>query len=568
LTSGQELVVALPKAETDGLVMQVINNPAAAYITAFVQGNYEPNSLLLVSQTRGIINYMIQGALTNGVWGVRIPKENLISGINHITVLTRDGMPLLERLVFIQKEDKLRLELEKSGSLLPREKLNLTLNSQFSSRPMKGSFSVSVVDADQVTDETLNSGTIYSSLMLTSDLQGKIFQPGYYFKDQESETLEHLDLVMLTHGWRRFSWKDVLDGELPKSNFFIEKGINIEGQVKDQESTKKGLSGGKITAMIGEGIEIVTSEFGPNGRFIFTELDYQDTVNVTITAYDTRMRNFVDVEIFDPQKTVLEVNPAFPDQIIWSEGLAASFQERNLFKELNEERDVVDLEGVTVEAEIYKKEVEEVQKIYGSGDVTIDPDKIPGSVAFTNIFQMIQGRVAGVQVFVSGFDVSVRIRGVGSINAGTTPLYLLDNVPVDASTLNQVNPRDVQSIDVFKDPAKAAIFGSQGANGVIAVYTKRGAGISSVSVGGTLVTRYGGYSAPREFYSPKYDTKTPENAITDKRATVYWNPLLETDEQGKARIEYYNSDASKRHLLIIEGIDAEGHLGRLVKILE
>jgi hypothetical protein len=87
------------------LVVQVVNNPGAAFITVFVQGEYNPNSLLLVSQTRGVINYMIQGALANGVWGVRIPKENLISGINHITVLSTDGKPLLERLIFVQKDD-------------------------------------------------------------------------------------------------------------------------------------------------------------------------------------------------------------------------------------------------------------------------------------------------------------------------------------------------------------------------------------------------------------------------------------------------------------------------------
>ncbi|HAS58463.1 MAG TPA: colicin receptor, partial [Algoriphagus sp.] len=98
---------------------------------------------------------------------------------------------------------------------------------------------------------------------------------------------------------------------------------------------------------------------------------------------------------------------------------------------------------------------EEVQKIYGPGDVSIDPEKIPGSVGFTNVFQLIQGRVSGVKVFVSGLDVSVQIRGVGSINAGTGPLYLLDNIPVDANTLLQVNPRDVASVDVFKDPARA-----------------------------------------------------------------------------------------------------------------
>jgi TonB-dependent SusC/RagA subfamily outer membrane receptor len=564
--TGQQRAVDLPKADTDGLILQVVNNPAAGYITAFVQGNYEPNSLLLVSQTRGIINYIIQGSLANGVWGVRIPKENLISGINQITIFSGDGKPLLERLLFFQKEDRLQLDLSQTGAISVREKLNLQLKSSANGQAIPGSFSISIVDADQAGDENL-AGDIFSNLLLTSDLHGSIYRPGHYFKDLEKSTHEALDLVMLTHGWRRFEWSQVLAGELPKIEHFIERGINIEGQVTDQEETKKGLGGGKITALVGEGVEIVSSEYGPNGRFIFRDMDYLDSAQVTITAEDNRLRNFINVAVEQPKSVFNSLHGKYPNQISWPEGLVATYQERNFMKQLNEDQNVMDLEGVTVEAQTIEKEEEEIRKIYGAGDVTIDPEKIPASVGFTNVFQLIQGRVSGVQVVVNGLSASVTIRGVGSLSSGTEPLYLLDNIPVDAGTLLQVSPRDVANVDVFKDPAKTAIFGAQGANGVIAVYTKTGAGVS-VSVGGTLVTRYGGYSVPREFYQPKYDTKSTATAATDKRATIYWNPLVKTDANGAVSLDYFNTDVAKRQLLILEGMDAEGRLGRIVRILE
>jgi TonB-dependent SusC/RagA subfamily outer membrane receptor len=566
--TGEQRSVSLPKAEAQGLVVQVVNNPSASFVTVFVQGEYEPNSLLLVSQTRGVINYMIQGALATGVWGVRIPKENLITGINHITILSSEGKPLLERLIFVQKNDFLKLELTTSGTINPRGKIGLNLSSLFENQPLSGTFSMAVTDADQVSNESDTFGSIFSSLLLTSDLRGKIHQPGYYFKDQETETLELLDLVMLTHGWRRFSWDDVMAGKLPEIEHFIERGINIEGQVKEQTETKKGLGGGKINAILGDGVEIVASEFGPNGRFIFTELDYQDSVTVTITAVDNRVKTLVDVSIIEPDAVFTNIEGEYPNQIVWPEGLAATFAERNLLQQMKEDQNILDLEGVTVEGKTIEREDEEIRKMYGTGDVTINPDKIPGNIAFTNVFQLIQGRVSGVQVFVSGLAVSVRIRGVGSANAGTDPLYLLDNAPVDAGTLLQINPRDVSSIDVFKDPARAAVFGAQGANGVIAVYTKTGAGMNYRSVGGTLVSKYGGYASPREFYSPKYDEKTAENAITDSRATIYWNPSIKTDASGKAKLEFYNTDAAKRQLIIVEGMDSKGRLGRVVKVIE
>jgi len=566
--TGETRSILLPKVDSEGLVVQVVNNPGASFVTVFVQGEYDPNSLLLVSQTRGVINYMIQGMLANGVWGVRIPKENLISGINHITVLSSEGKPLLERLIFVQKDDFLNLELSSSSPVNPRGKTLLNLSTAFENQPIQGSFSIAVSDADQVSDQSDEFGSIFSSLLLTSDLRGRIYQPGYYFKDQEAETLEFLDLVMLTHGWRRFTWDDVIANKLPEITNFIERGINIEGQITEQQETKKGLSGGKVNAVIGDGIEIISSEYGRNGRFIFTELDYQDSVTVTITAEDSRVKKLVDVSLIKPEAVFSKISGVYPKEIVWPAALVATFAERNMLQQLNEDQNILDLEGVTVEATTIQKEDEEIRKIYGVGDVTINPDKIPGAIAFTNVFQLIQGRVSGVQVFVSGLSVSVLIRGVGSANAGTEPLFLLDNIPVDAQTLLQINPRDVESVDVFKDPARAAIFGAQGANGVIAVYTKFGAGVSTISVGGTLVSQYGGYDSPREFYAPKYDERTAENAATDSRATIYWNPTIKTDATGKAQIEFFNSDAAKRQLIIVEGMDAEGRLGRAVKVIQ
>ncbi len=566
--TGQERSLSLPKVDSEGVVIQVINNPVASYVTAFVQGTYEPNSLLLISQTRGIINYMIQGSLANGVWGVRIPKENLISGINHITVMDSKGNALLERLLFVQPINPIQLELTKIGNLSPREKISINLKSTATGNAVAGSFSIAVLDAQQIGAEMDLAETIFSNLLLTSDLKGSIYQPARYFLDSKPETLEDLDLVMLTHGWRRFNWKDVLAGNFQKVEHFIERGINMEGTVTDQEQTKKGLGGGKITALVGEGIEIVSSEFGPNGRFIFRDLEYLDSAKVTITAEDSRLKNFIDVEVIRPEAVFNEVGGKYPNEIIWPAELVATYRERNMMRQLNSDQDIIDLQGVTVEAKTIEREEEEIKKIYGAGDVTLDPSKIPSSVGFTNVFQLIQGRVSGVQVFVSGLSVSVTIRGVGSLGgAGTQPLYLLDNAPVEASTLLNISPRDIANVDVFKDPAKTAIFGAQGANGVIAVYTKTGSGFGR-SVGGTLVTNYGGYSVPKEFYIPKYDTKTVENSVKDARATIYWNPILSTDDNGQAKVEFFNSDLAKKQLIIIEGITLDGRLARLVRILE
>lgn len=90
--------------------------------------------------------------------------------------------------------------------------------------------------------------------------------------------------------------------------------------------------------------------------------------------------------------------------------------------------------------------------------------------------QALQGQMAGVSVRNTsgspGSDITINVRGVASINGVSTPLYVVDGVPID--NLSGINPSDIQRIDVLKDAASAAIYGSRGSNGVVIVTTKKG----------------------------------------------------------------------------------------------
>ena len=102
---------------------------------------------------------------------------------------------------------------------------------------------------------------------------------------------------------------------------------------------------------------------------------------------------------------------------------------------------------------------------------TLDVSEILQDNPTATLAEMLQGRVAGVQV-VNG---RIRIRGVNSIQGNNEPLIVLDGIPlaVDPFT-SYVNPHDIQSINVLKDAASTAIYGSRGANGVIEIKTKKG----------------------------------------------------------------------------------------------
>ncbi len=94
----------------------------------------------------------------------------------------------------------------------------------------------------------------------------------------------------------------------------------------------------------------------------------------------------------------------------------------------------------------------------------------------TNVFEALQGQVAGVQIVTNsgapGEGASVRVRGTSTFGAGVDPLYVVDGIPVESADM--VNPYDIESVEILKDAASAAIYGSRSANGVVLITTKQG----------------------------------------------------------------------------------------------
>jgi len=124
-----------------------------------------------------------------------------------------------------------------------------------------------------------------------------------------------------------------------------------------------------------------------------------------------------------------------------------------------------------------------------------------------NAIEAIKGRVPGVDIVTTGNKpgdgVRVRLRGERSLRASNDPLYVLDGIPM-AGGIGDLNPRDIESMEVLKDASATAIYGSRGANGVVLITTRHG------SAGATHITydSYGGYQAPlrrvRLFNGPEF----------------------------------------------------------------
>ena len=107
---------------------------------------------------------------------------------------------------------------------------------------------------------------------------------------------------------------------------------------------------------------------------------------------------------------------------------------------------------------------------------SIKSEELSGYVG-SSIEQTISGLVPGVRIQTSdatpGGDINVEVRGIGTVTAGSEPLYIVDGIPMEGG-LSAVNPDDVSNIQILKDAASTAVYGSRGANGVILITTKRG----------------------------------------------------------------------------------------------
>ncbi len=114
------------------------------------------------------------------------------------------------------------------------------------------------------------------------------------------------------------------------------------------------------------------------------------------------------------------------------------------------------------------------------GSVAVVGEKQLENIPTATFVDALQGQVPGLNIFSNSGDPSstdnaIRIRGVNSLNAGNTPLFILDGAPVSSSVFTTLNPNDIKSVTVLKDAASVAIYGSRAANGVIVITSKRGA---------------------------------------------------------------------------------------------
>jgi len=335
--------------------------------------------------------------------------------------------------------------------------------------------------------------------------------------------------------------------------YYMERGISFRGVVKDSKGVPTAC---KLEIVQGNMDNLISMETDEHGEFLVTGLNYMDSL---VFAFKPMIKKG---KILDR----VEMTPRdVPPFAIDSKPLALNYRKENALQRIQNtyqpEENVRLLKAVEVKSTSTAANAQEQSsRIYGTPDYVVKGENITGTAAGSNFLIGLQGKVPGLQVYETkddgGFSVvRVKIRGGSSSFAGNTdPLILVDGVPFpDAQSIGGLSPAVVDRVEVVTRASSQ--FGSRGANGLIAIYTK-----TSYNLDGTknyLSHKIKGYDKPRSFYSPEYATEKDRDN-PDFRTTIFWKPNVKTDASGNVSVSFYAADLATRYRIVVEGITEQG----------
>ncbi|WP_416866264.1 MAG: TonB-dependent receptor plug domain-containing protein [Imperialibacter sp.] len=579
----EKMQVPLPTAKPSGYVM-TMTNVSPKYVTLKVEGagGESTDGGAVVGHVRGVVFLTLPASDGQPLQGL-IPKENLPEGVAQFTFFDKKGQPQAERIVYIDQPDK-RPVARVDGlqaTYKKRSKVDLAIMMAEADAASTSHLSVAVVDKSKVQFDP-HSDDIVSYLLMTSDIKGDIENPGYYFDEDNKDRVPALDNLMLTQGWRRFTWKDIMEDKKPDINHLVEPGFSIAGRVTDFFFPSKPVkSKVTITGTEADGdLWSAETEADDDGYFLFTALDIDDTARVVIqTPNEKKMskkggkKDFVEggnvnlatkIVVNETKSPEIKYGEMAVEELVSSKAIAAYLEEARKVREVEAafaKQDVVILDEMQVEGERVRtgERFNKPGMTYKRPTRRVDVDSISRTTQFLSIFEVFIGRTPGVRVVGSYPNYDLIIRGSSSLQGGSiNPLYVLNGSIVDASFINTIPVDRVDFVDVLTGTG-ATMYGSMGAGGVVAVYLKDGSEVDESFVPkGSLGMIHPGFYHAREFYTPDYSTKKESHVRTDIRPTLYWKGGLKTAEGVPAKLEFYTSDVASTFEVRVEGITEDG----------
>ena len=566
-------LVEAPKTEGVALSIKATNDKALVLVqrTPGVADNYKKLNLWVhLNQT---LYYKVSiNASERTAINAQIPIDELPTGLLQFTLFTDDFMPIAERILFVNNRLH-EFNAKVSLPLVNVDKRGKNVVDIYVADTAFTNMSLSVTDANISIPET---NSIFSDLLLSSEIKGKVYNPAYYLTSDADSITANLDLVMMTNGWRKFDWEKLKAGMMPKLSYPKENDyLKIAGKVYGVKPNMSAvpLQLNFIVTAKDSSKQFLFAPVDREGNFEVKNMFFYDTVRVYYNFNgNSKLTDVTQVQMYNgllrqvAKKTVL---PNRNPLAVWGDSLAR-VKMNYIFNEqekLRKSMASATLQEVTVKAKA-KSNLQVMEEKYASGlfsggdgysfDMS-EEGKLSGGI---DILTYLQGRVAGLLITGSGSSATLNWRGAAPdlyLNEMKSQIDMIQSVPV----------QDIAYVKVFRPPFFGS--GGGGAGGAIAVYTKKGtdgrkAEPNARSLENTIL---GGYSKFKDFFNPAYDKPNENNYDADIRSTIYWNPFVLTNKKSpRIRIQFFNNDITKKFLLVLEGVNGDGKMTRVVKLID
>lgn len=578
---GIEHRTGLPAVRSIGVVLRALpgNQKVLFSVARSAEGGPEQKHLTIIAHMHQHLVYKAKVNLEdNFMSGGTIPTGQLPSGVLQLTIFNENLLPVSERVIFVNNHEylfkpEMALQLK---SVIRRGKNSLMISVPDT---LRSNLSLSVTDA--TADGMFPSeDNIVSRLLLTGDLKGKVHNPYYYFSSTGDSLVSQLDLVMLTHGWRRFKWESLVRGQVPviknPEQDYLSMRVEVLGvdpyKIAKDESINVIMSKKDSSTQMYSIPHISGTRFGVTGLVFYDTVKAYYMFNVNHALSNQAAVTF-NTGLVPTLRSVKPLSKAFEG---WTaEDSAYLRRNRYIAQEQARVQPVDDakvktLTTVTKTARV-KTDKEKLEERYTSGlfaggdAYTYDLVNDPLAAAMPDIFTYLQGKVPGLQITTSGQPGGAP----GLTWRGGRPSLFLNEMQTDAQQLQSVPVTDVAMVKVFRPGSMVGFGGSSG--GAIAVYTKKGGDEKRTdpNVKGLDRAILIGYSIPKEFYVPNYLENNSLNEAEDLRTTLYWKPYVLTDRDSKHfNFDFFNNDITKKFRVVLEGFNEEGKLTHIEQIVQ
>ncbi|HZY81230.1 MAG TPA: hypothetical protein VFE50_17020 [Cyclobacteriaceae bacterium] len=535
--------VAVPDAITEGYSLRVEDSGGTLKVTASFRPNIQNGPpVYLLAHTRQQLVKAERKRIAGGQASFEIKKSDLKDGVTHITLFDEHSKPIAERLYFKAPANGLKIAVQSSApEYMTRSKVTLDVQTDRAVQQM----SIAVFRLDSLSS-SIGPSHINDFFYLTSDIRGVVESAGYYF-GTDANVQAAADNLMLTQGWRRFSWADVLQ---PKKTFTYTPefhGHIIRGLVKDMQGNP---AQGVLTYITvpGKIIDVYSSRSNSKGEVSFEMKHFLGGQKV-LTVTDSVHR----VELLSPFSSQ-QTTARWPGL-----NLSPSIQKNLLARSV-----AMQVQKIYFNDQFAQPRLDSTA-FFGKADETYMLDEY---TRFPVMEEVMREYVPGVLVRKQRDNFKFYLLDmVNKKPIYETPMILLDGVPVfNENKIMAYDPLKVQKLEVV---TRKFYHGMSTFPGIVS-YTTYNGDLDGFELDTRYVNvDYEGIQLQREFYSPRHEyEKDSEARLPDQRSLIYWDATLATDNTGKQNPQFFTSDVQGTYYVVVEGLTSDGATGSATHVFK